>query len=207
MGLFSPFFKAQPHAIRGSVFCNIILLNCRKSVEIQTGEILPKLRQPFPPSWWALLCTCPVLTSQGPTGCFQVSPGKGQAAQADLRLHPHSQTRSQTSTRRGSAMVPSEHQTSPSLHQLDAGPRPPAWGKPLCSHWLSQTHIGISPTTAPHYNSKAWYWNQQKSYGGKQGINQVQLKPSTLNDAIGRIGSRQAQEEKCRRVSRQSSIT
>lgn len=25
MGLFSPFFKAQPHGIRGSVFCNIIL--------------------------------------------------------------------------------------------------------------------------------------------------------------------------------------
>lgn len=25
MGLFSPFFKAQPHAIRGPVFCNIIL--------------------------------------------------------------------------------------------------------------------------------------------------------------------------------------
>lgn len=109
---------------------------------------MPDLRQSSPPS-------------QLPTAYFQESPGRTGWPTSPA----HSQTRSQRSLGRGLAMLPAEgSQQAPHkpltclfISWIQGHIHPQKENLYACVG-LNQTQVNISPTTASHYNTEAWYF-------------------------------------------------
>lgn len=144
------------------------LLRYRLERSCQTSDC------PFHPAGKLSSASTSVLTPQVPT----ISSWRMGFPGCSLPS-PHSWTWNQPSVGRGLAMLPSkgsrQHQASLHLplllHQLGAGPHPPAQGKPLCSHWCE-------PNT-----------NWHRSYNSLS-LEQQSLEIQTARNHTGEVGDR-----------------